>query len=74
MNDKDEAAVILSIACRNYRILSIINSVVSWVSLNVSQYTLCNLSSKLLTVITSILILIFITYVYYSAAWDHMVS
>ena len=28
-NDKDKAALILSIACRNYRILSIINSVVS---------------------------------------------
>ena len=27
--NKDKAALILSIACRNYRILSIINSVVS---------------------------------------------
>ena len=76
-NDKDKAALILSIACRNYvycLLLTLCGQLYIGFIKCISVNTLCNLSSKLLTVITPILILIFITCVYYSAAWDHMVS
>ena len=55
----EEAALILSIACRNYRILSIIKTLCGQLGFIefISENVLYNLSSKLLTLITSIFVI-----------------